>query len=303
MGSPLIFFNKYAKMIPSLGVLFRNKVSFTSEALNDDPSAVARDELKGSLFLSPNGQAYIKQDSGLTTNWKTFLTSTPSQSFAEALPNNVAYPVANLVFDKITDKAQIIFFDIFRRDDGEIRKETGSLFITHDQESDLLFISVESKFDLSGTSFSINSITGQVFATTDDMAGGNYSGQIRYRTPRSILIVPDVVQFDTAIANNAVVATSANVTFNKLETKSATMTFDIFRRDDVQITRTTGNLFATYDTELDIWGISESSKFEDSGILFSINVSSGEVLYTSSNFLGGNHSGIIRIGNIEKLGI
>lgn len=56
----------------------------------DDPTVVAKDAVKGSVYIRVNGVMYLKQDAGSTTNWAAFQTSASSgtvTSVALSLPS------------------------------------------------------------------------------------------------------------------------------------------------------------------------------------------------------------------------
>ena len=99
--------------------------------------------------------------------------------------NNVAAPanVTGMVFAKATVKAVRMFVDIFRRDDVDNFIETGELYVVHNTETDLWEISFSSKFDDTGLVFSVTA-GGQVQYTSTDMAGGNYSGTMKWTVQR-----------------------------------------------------------------------------------------------------------------------
>ena len=98
----------------------------------------------------------------------------------DPLANNTADQViTGLVFDKTVYKGAIIHFDIHRETDTSNVQETGILVATHDTKDDAWRIALmQSSFDDAGVTFNITS-TGQVRATTDDLTGTSYAGELR----------------------------------------------------------------------------------------------------------------------------
>lgn len=86
--------------------------------------------------------------------------------------------IAGLIVDKANFKAAVASFDLFRRTDSNNVKETGTLHITHNPETDAWDISAPSFFEDTGVVFSILA-SGQVQSTSDNLAGANYIGLIR----------------------------------------------------------------------------------------------------------------------------
>lgn len=70
-NSPIIWNGKTAKNLTGIFKFKDNKRIISGSA---DPTAVAQDALEGSLYMSSNGTAYIKNDNGSTTNWSALST-------------------------------------------------------------------------------------------------------------------------------------------------------------------------------------------------------------------------------------
>lgn len=66
MGAPLLWSGNVAKLLKK--ILNFNDQTYI-EAGDLDPSAVAHAGLPGYVYISSNGSVYVKQDSGITTNW------------------------------------------------------------------------------------------------------------------------------------------------------------------------------------------------------------------------------------------
>lgn len=70
-ASPAVIFNAgYGKVIPQFGLRFNDLKTAISGNL--DPSAIAVDAPRGSLYISSNGGLYQKQDNGSSINWTRF---------------------------------------------------------------------------------------------------------------------------------------------------------------------------------------------------------------------------------------
>ena len=67
MGSPTIFSGNYVKQLKDNLEFFNNVRVYTNTAV--DPTASATTGEPGSILVNTSGQAYIKQDSGSSTNW------------------------------------------------------------------------------------------------------------------------------------------------------------------------------------------------------------------------------------------
>lgn len=71
MGAVAIWFGKYAKILASLGLVFKAGAKIINDT--GDPSSVAVDAPKGSLYISTNGNVYRKTDDGSSTNWSAIV--------------------------------------------------------------------------------------------------------------------------------------------------------------------------------------------------------------------------------------
>lgn len=106
-----------------------------------------------------------------------------------SIANNQAAPanVTGLVFDKVSVKAARIFFDISRRTDTQNVIEVGEMFCVFDAEADDWRVSLDSKFDDGGLTFTITSV-GQVQYTSTDLTGTSYSGTLKMKDVTKIAI-------------------------------------------------------------------------------------------------------------------
>lgn len=100
------------------------------------------------------------------------------------------------------------------------------------------------------------------------------------------------------IANNQ--TTFADITgmiFNKLNYKSAIISFDAYRKDAGQEVSVHGKLNAIYKPVLDTWELFGPELVgdltNDIGLEFDIT-SAGQIRYKSSNFAGGSYVGLLR---------
>ena len=98
----------------------------------------------------------------------------------DPLLNNTAdQDIVGLLFDKATIKSAIVFFDVHRSTDSSNVQETGMLVVTHDTKDDIWRSSKPiSALDDSETDFNVT-VAGQVRATTLDLTGASYLGQVR----------------------------------------------------------------------------------------------------------------------------
>ena len=78
MSAPIIWNGNYAKLLKD-----QLKLGDTASVLTgtDDPSLVAKDAPKGSVYLNvSNGKLYVKQDAGSSTNWTYLISSSEKAS-------------------------------------------------------------------------------------------------------------------------------------------------------------------------------------------------------------------------------
>jgi len=103
-------------------------------------------------------------------------------------------------------------------------------------------------------------------------------------------------QFSFAIVNNTTAAADVTpLVFDSTDVKSATIEFDIHRQSDTGSSNLDekGFLHVLYDTVAGSWKITQSSVFDDSGVVFTIS-GAGQVKYTSSNIAGTNSVGTMK---------
>ena len=98
---------------------------------------------------------------------------------------------------------------------------------------------------------------------------------------------------EVSIANNQVAPLAiAGLAFPQATVKAARIVFDAHREDAGQKLDETGELWITHNATSG-WRITKQSFHDDVGITFTIN-SSGQILYTSTNFTGGSYAGTLR---------
>jgi len=99
----------------------------------------------------------------------------------DPLANNTAsQDITGLIFDKTLFTGAVLFYEVHRRTDSSNEQESGLALCKYDPEDDVWRITkLVSGFDDAGVTFDIQS-TGQVRASTDDLAGSSYDGQIRF---------------------------------------------------------------------------------------------------------------------------
>jgi len=99
-------------------------------------------------------------------------------NFTVANNQSIAANVTGLLFNKVTYKGARIPFDLMRSTASSNFTESGVIYVSHNSFTDTWQISVDSKIDDAGVTFSINS-SGQVQYTSTNIAGGSYSGVLR----------------------------------------------------------------------------------------------------------------------------
>lgn len=103
--------------------------------------------------------------------------------------NNEVAPldVTGLLFDKIVTKSARILFDLTRNTATVDYLEVGEFFAVYDPIADDWRLSVDSNFDDAGVTFSITA-AGQIQFTSDSLAGGSYSGNLKLKNIVKIAI-------------------------------------------------------------------------------------------------------------------
>ena len=223
--------------------------------------------------------------------------------------NNQAAPLnlTDLIYDKADYKAVEIFFDISRETDDPISLvEVGKLRLVLDTPSDLWRQPVisNSDFDDAGVVFTVDTSTGQIKYTSSNLSGGSYDGTLRIR---NILKIPITSSTNKIINNNQ--AAPLNLTdliYDKADYKAIKILFDISRETDDPISLVEmGELFLVLDTPSNLWRqpIISNSDFDDAGVIFSVDTSTGQLKYTSSNLSGGSYVGVLRITDIIQMNL
>ena len=155
-------------------------LSIPATEVSDDWLNDVQEELAN--FIENQGITLVKgQQDQLETALGLFFGSGGGQGIKlDPLANNTADQViTGLVFDKTLYKGAVIFMDIHRETDSSNVQETLIIAVNHDPKDDVWRLSVLiTGLDDAGTTFNITS-AGQVRATTNDLTGTNYDGQLR----------------------------------------------------------------------------------------------------------------------------
>jgi len=100
--------------------------------------------------------------------------------------------------------------------------------------------------------------------------------------------------------NQASALDITGLVFDKTVYKAARILFAIDRQTDTQNVNEMGEMFVMHDAVADNWKLSFDSKFDNSGVILSID-SSGQVQYTSDDLSGPSYQGKIRFIDIKRL--
>jgi hypothetical protein len=209
----------------------------------------------------------------------------------------VPLDLANVFFDKTQFIGGRFLFHAIRYTDSIDLEETGEVFVSYNEDTDVWSIDWDSKFDNSGITFGIDA-NGQVTYTSTNIAGTGYQGFLRVT---DITTIDQTGPDDFLLQNNqAVPLDVTNLLFDKAQTVGVRVLFHIFRRTDTQQKEETGELFLSYNSVTDNWRVDYDSKFDNGGVQFQVT-SAGQVTYTSSNLTGGNHAGTLRTTDITRV--
>lgn len=155
-------------------------LSIPATEVSDDWLNDVQEELAN--FIENQGVTLVKgQQDQLETALGLFFGGGGGQGIKlDPLVNNTADQViTGLVFDKTVYKGAFIFVDVHRETDSSNEQESFILAANYDPKDDVWRIGmVISTLDDAGVTFNITS-TGQVRATTDDLTGTSYDGQLR----------------------------------------------------------------------------------------------------------------------------
>ena len=108
--------------------------------------------------------------------------------FAIANLVGAATDITNLIFNKANVKSATMVFDIFRRTDSGEVNEMGAIHAIYKPEADIWAMTYDSQFDDAGVILTIDTATGQIKYTSNDLVGGNYSGNIKVKNIISVAI-------------------------------------------------------------------------------------------------------------------
>lgn len=110
-------------------------------------------------------------------------------------------------------------------------------------------------------------------------------------------------QVSFAIANNNSPASAVTgLIVDKTLFKAAFIKYSIDRHTASSNLQQTGQINLVYDETDLIWRIEDNSNFDDAGVVFSVDTSTGQVKYTSSNLAGASYSGTMK-STLTKLNI
>ena len=150
--------------------------------------------ISGTTFSYPEN----REDPGWgeeATAWAEAVTEVLSNTFgtgdilqtSATIGNNQTSPtnVIGMVFDPTVVRGAVCEISVYRVTDEEEKAQTSTIYLTYLTEATTWDIVVAGGSD-AGITFSITSI-GQVQYTTDEMAGNDYSGVIKFRA-RSLII-------------------------------------------------------------------------------------------------------------------
>lgn len=108
---------------------------------------------------------------------------------------------------------------------------------------------------------------------------------------------------DFTVNNNKTTPTNiTGLVFDKLETKSARIYFDLHRETDTNELDEVGEMFVVYRPKSDVWAVSVYSNLDDGEVTFTIT-SAGQVQYISSSLAGASYIGNLKLRNITRISI
>lgn len=107
----------------------------------------------------------------------------------------------------------------------------------------------------------------------------------------------------TLLDNQAAAVNITDLIFDKDNDKSAVFYVDVHRRDDTQHANEMFECVAMYDPEDDDWELLVTTIGDDSGVVLSIDATTSQVKYTSSNYGGASYSGKLRFSVSKKIPI
>lgn len=97
------------------------------------------------------------------------------------------------------------------------------------------------------------------------------------------------------IANNTTLATNiTGLILDKTKTKSADITFDVYRKTATTEFNSVVKLSCIYQPIANTWKLNQNEVFDSSGVDFAIDATTGQISYKSSNMSGGTYDGIAR---------
>lgn len=102
---------------------------------------------------------------------------------------------------------------------------------------------------------------------------------------------------DFVIANNQAAQNITSLIFDKTKFKSAVIEYDMYRKTDAPTEVSCyGKVVAMFKPVANAWAILPPEEIgDDCGVTFTIDAATGQVKYTSSDIVGANYSGLMRI--------
>ena len=222
---------------------------------------------------------------------------------AQGAPLNLT----DLIFDKTETKAVDILFEVSRDTDSPTSLvEFGTLRLVLDGPSNLWRQPVisNSDFDDAGVVFTVDTATGQIKYTSSNIAGGSYDGTLRIRDIKKVPITSP----SNKIINNAQGAplNLTDLIFDKTTTKAVNILFEVSRETDSPTSLVEfGELVLVLDTPSNLWRqpVISNSDFDDAGVTFTVDTSTGQLKYVSTNMAGASYVGILRVTNIIEMSL
>jgi hypothetical protein len=166
----------------TIGELFTEgnpSLSIPATEVSDDWLNDVQEELAN--FIESQGIVLVKgQQDQLEEAITNFLGAGGTNFKLDPLANNTADQViVGLTFDSANVKSAMIFYDIHRESTTQDEQESGIYSLTRDTKTSTWRLEkIISGHDDSGTVLNVTG-AGQIRATTDDLTGASYAGQIR----------------------------------------------------------------------------------------------------------------------------
>ena len=212
--------------------------------------------------------------------------------------NQVAPTDLGLEINSGIVKTFVAKYDISRESDNPSNlNTTGELIFSYDNVSGAwLPVKQTSLYDDTGVTLSITP-AGVVQYTSTDIGSGSYIGALRLY---DIQEIKQTAEIEQAVLNNATDENIAGQIFDKNTISTVWINFDIERSDDTpKNVNETGKIILKVDIKNNSWlPVKQPSYFDNAEVTFNIT-STGQLRYSSSNYLGGSYTGKLRLTNID----